>query len=248
MIFELPKTLNSDDEKKKIPLRVFECHLSAINTQIKKDSSFFNLKTLDYYNNGIVKNNSYDEEKLRKLLFNGWSTEFALQTASMNQDVDFKKFALHWCFPQAYYSVFLTTTAYYLTKNLNIGHNHTGLLKEFAQQIKRIWYPISISFSCSGIYENYSYTNICPYSSKNSMSYSKYDEGTSDMQVAQFLKSTRDKLIENRKKEKQSNSKNAVLTKSKKPKKSYSKQDWEAILKNQWDTTILDLLYRLRIQ
>lgn len=239
--------VNSENEKKKIPLRVFECHLSAINTQIKKDKDFFNLKTLDYFNKGISKKNDYDDKKLRKLLFNGWSTEFALRTASTNNDLDFKKFSLHWCFPQAYYSVFLTTTAYYLTKNITLGHNHTALLKEFAQQIKRGWYPTSMSFSCSGSYDDYTYTKICSYKSKNSLSYSKYDESTSDMQVAQFLKSTRDKLIENRKKEKQSQ-KNAVLNKNQKAKKSYNKQDWKEISNNQWDTTILDLLYRLRIK
>ncbi len=246
MIINQEKSYSENDKKIK-PLRVIECHLSAINTQIKKDADFFNLKKLDYYNNKIVKNSNYDDEKLKKLLFNAWSTEFALRTAGSNQDLDFKKFSLHWCFPQAYYSVFLTTTAYYLIKNITLGHNHNGLLKEFAQQIKRDWYPNSMSFFCSGTYNNYDYTNICSCVSKNPLSYSKYDENTSDMQVAQFLKSTRDILIEKKRKEKQSQ-KHAILTKNGKTKKSYNKQDWVEVSKNQWDTTILDLLYRLRIK
>ena len=38
-------TLKDESEQKKIPLRVFENHLSAINTYINNDPDFFNLKS-----------------------------------------------------------------------------------------------------------------------------------------------------------------------------------------------------------
>ncbi|MDI9312641.1 MAG: hypothetical protein QM535_20695 [Limnohabitans sp.] len=241
-------TLKDEEEQKKIPLRVFEYHLSAINTHLDNGANYFNLKSFDYFNNGIQKVSTYDEDKIKRLLYNSWSTEFALLTSSMNDDQDFKKFSLHWCFPQAYYSVFLSTTAYYYLKNINIGHNHKGLLNEFSQQVKRKWYPTAMSFHCSGNYGNYSYNNICDYESKNAMTYSKYDPQTADKQVAQFLKTTRDKLIEARKKDKQTSKTPFQTLNKKEAKKSLTKNEWKEISNRQWDTTIMDMLYRLRIK
>ena len=241
-------TLKDESEQKKIPLRVFEYHLSAINTYIDNDPNFFNLKTLDYFCNGIQKVPTFDEDKVKRLLYNSWSTEFALLTSSLNDDQDFKKFSLHWSFPQAYYSVFLSTTAYYYLKNINIGHNHKGLINEFSEQVKRKWYPKSMSFHCSGNYGDYSYRNICDYESKNAMSYSKYDPTTANRQVAQFLKTTRDRLIEARKKDKQASKTPFLTLNKKKTKKSISKTEWNDISNRQWDTTIMDMLYRMRIK
>lgn len=243
------KTLSDESEKKEIPLRVFENHLRAIVSHLKSDDDFFNLKSNNYFNKGVQGNSSYDEEKLKRLLFNSWSTEFALINSSNNPDDDFKKFSLHWCFPQTYYSIYLSTTAYYLVKNISLGHNHKGLLKEFCEQIGRGWYPKSMSFWCTGEFNNYTYTNIGAYEPKNSLSYSEYDADSPNKQIAQFLKTTRDRLLKKRKNEKQAG-RSAIMTKGKDPipKTSYNKADWIALSSNQWNTTIIDLIYRLRIK
>ena len=107
-------TLKDEEEQKKIPLRVFEYHLSAINTHLDNGANYFNLKSFDYFNNGIQKVSTYDEDKIKRLLYNSWSTEFALLTSSMNDDQDFKKlFFSIGVFHRHNYSVFLSTTAYY---------------------------------------------------------------------------------------------------------------------------------------
>lgn len=243
----ISNSLNEPDEKKKISLRVFEYHLRSINVHISKDTNFFNLKSLPYFN-GLTINQTCDLEKVKKLLFNAWSTEFALRNTLENGDKDFQRFSLQWCFPQTYYSVFLTSMAHYIVKNVSMERTHQGILKEFANQITRNWYPDSISFSCSGNYKKYVYAKIPQYIAKNSLSVSKYDPSTADMQIAQFLTSTRTKLLEARKSERQSG-KNAVKSKNKSTvKKNYNSQDWQNLSKNQWNTTIMDLLYRLRIK
>lgn len=240
-------SLSEPNEKKKISLRVFEYHLRSINVHISKDPNFFNLKSLAYFN-GLSVNQTPDLEKVKKLLFNAWSTEFALRNTLANGDKDFQRFSLQWCFPQTYYAIFLTTMAHYIVKNVSMERSHQGVLKEFANQIKRSWYPDSISFSCSGDYKKYMYAKIPKYIVKNSLSVSKYDVNTADMQISQFLTSTRSKLLEARKSDKQ-NSKNAIKSKSSNTaKKNYNSKDWQDVSKNQWDTTIMDLLYRLRIK
>lgn len=234
--------LNKDE----IPLKVFENHLMAINYHINTGDNFFDLSDNEYFKAKLNKTVEPDYNRIKKILYNSWSTELALINTSHNSDIEYQKFSLHWCFPQVYYSVFLSTSAFFLAKNINIGNGHINLLKEFSLKVKQNCYPKCISFYCTGAFNDYNYHNIKSYESKNSLSYKDNSLLSAEIQIAQFLKTTRDLLLKKRKLDRQG-SKNAITSLGK-VKSNYNKADWISLSKNQWETTIMDLLYRLRIK
>lgn len=245
MIYSFKSIVNED--RKSYPAKVIENHLSAVNSYMDSDRDFYNLTKLDYFNNGLRKASEYDENKIRRLLHNAWSTEFALNFSGQDVDPDYKKFALHWCFPQTYYSVFLLTTAYFEIKNIPVGHNHKGFLTEFSQQIIRNWYPNAISFYCSGPYNNFTYHNIVAYSPKNPLAFNKNESTNYEPQISQLITTTRNQICEKRKMERQKNNQ-AFKTVKGKVKDSLNQNDWNMLCRSISNTTIMDFLYRLRIK
>ncbi|HEX8548480.1 MAG TPA: hypothetical protein VF691_16075 [Cytophagaceae bacterium] len=118
--------------------------------------------------NDILDNNYYHRirraktanlEEIRKRLFNGWNTEKILHLNKKLFEDSSNSFALQWAFPQAYYSTFSLTLAYFQA----IGHqqlSHTSVLKQFSKLVTEGKYPDVISFYTDGPRQDFSYNNI----------------------------------------------------------------------------------------
>lgn len=239
-------------EDKAIPSKVFFNHFNAINLHLTEDNSKFQLKKIDYYNKLKIINPKFNLEECRKLIWNSWSTEYAFNLASNTDNLDFYKFALHWHFPQAYYSIYLAMTAFHETQGI-ANDNHEKSIKIFGNSIKDGHYPNAISFYCKGLYNDFNYQGLNLFNGfpKDFNPLTKiYSHRDSQIQIANFLKSTREKNAENKKirgevshaKDPRFQNNKGELTKR------FTKKHWDIIYSSIPETTILNIMYRLRIK
>jgi len=236
--------------KKAIPSKVFFNHFFAVNYNIQSDVDKYKLKKIPYFNSLKLQNPKFKSETVRKLLWNSWSTEYAYNLGTQVNNDDYYKFALHWNFPQAYYSVYLAMTAFHETQGI-ANDQHEKSIKLFGNSIKDNHYPNAISFHSSGLYEDFKYKNLetfkrFPKDYSGLTRIESLDEAQT--QIASFLKSTRVKNAEH-KREKLAEAKDKKFLNGKGEfRKKFSKEHWDMIYQTIPVTTILNLMYRLRIK
>lgn len=234
--------------KKSIPATVFFNHFDAATTFIEHDNSSTDLRKLQFYNNLKVRNTTFDIERCKKLFWNSWSTENAFHLAI--SDPEFYKFALHWHFPQAYYSIYLSMTAFHETQGI-ANDNHEKSIKLFGNSIKDGHYPKSISYYANGGYNNFSFHGLNVNGCKDFNSVSRINNlEDAEMQIASFLKSTRKQNAENKRNRgaKEFSKNKAFQNKDGELVKRFTKKHWDFIYNKIPETTLLNLIYRLRIK
>lgn len=241
-----------EKDRKAIPSKVFFNHFFALNYFLEASANKYNLKLLDYYNNLKIKNNKFDTETCRKLLWNSWSTEYAFNLTSSVENDDYYRFALHWHFPQAYYSVYLAMTAFHETQGV-ANDQHEKSIKIFGNSVKDNHYPDAISFYANGLYKDFKFYGLDSFNGfdKNFNSLQKVDcLEDAQNQIASFLKSTRKQNAENkRKRSESSHAKDPRFQTAKgELSKTFKKKHWDIIYQSIPETTLLNILYRLRIK
>lgn len=251
-MFDLSSVKSSEDFKKAIPSRVFFNHFNAINYHIQNDKDRYNLKLISFYNSIKVKNPSMKFDDCRKLLWNAWSTERAFNMTSEAESDDFYKFALHWHFPQAYYSVYLSMTAFHESQGV-ANDNHEKSIKLFGNSVKDGHYPKAISFYSYGEHKNFKYSglNLMKDFDKGFIGLKSIDSyEKAENQIGVFLKSTRKENAENKRKrgEKEYSKRKEFQNSKGELVKSFSKKHWDLIYKTIPETTLLNILYRLRLK
>lgn len=234
--------------QKSIPATVFYNHFDAATTFIEHAHSKIDLRKIEYYNNLKIRHSEFDIERCKKLFWNSWSTEIAFHLSI--PDSEFYKFALHWHFPQAYYSIYLCMTAFHETQGI-ANDNHEKSIKLFGNSVKDGHYPKAISYYATGGYNDFSFTGIRINKREQFNSLSKISNlEDAEMQIASFLKSTRIHNAENKKnrdlkefsKNKDFQNKKGELVKR------FTKKHWDKIYAKIPETTLLNLIYRLRIK
>ncbi|MFM7019081.1 hypothetical protein [Flavobacterium sp.] len=246
-IIEFQKKQNEIFQKS-IPANVFYNHFDAVTTFIDHDLAKIDLRKISYYNSLIVRNTEFDIERCKRLFWNSWSTENAFHLSI--PDSEFYKFALHWHFPQAYYSIYLCMTAFHETQGI-ANDNHEKSIKLFGNSVKDGHYPKAISYYATGGYNDFSFTGISNIDHKDFNVLTKIVSlKDAEMQIASFLKSTRIQNAENKK--------NRGLKEFSKNKnfqnidgelvKRFTKKHWDMIYAKIPETTLLNLIYRLRIK
>jgi hypothetical protein len=248
----LTEILNERRElaKKAIPSKVFFNHFFAVDYNIQSDFNKYNLKKIPYFNSLRLINAKCKIDTVRKLLWNSWSTEYAYNLGTQVNNEDYYKFSLHWSFPQAYYSVYLAMTAFHETQGM-ANDQHEKSIKLFGNSVKDNHYPGAISFHSAGLYDAFKYKNLETFK-KFPEDYSglKRIDSLSDAQtqIASFLKSTRIKNAEH-KREKLAEAKDKKFLNAKGEfRKKFNKEHWDLIYQTIPVTTILNLMYRLRIK
>jgi hypothetical protein len=203
---------------------------------------------MPFYNTLKIRNIEFDIERCKKLFWNCWSTENAFHLAI--SDTEFYKFALHWHFPQAYYSIYLCMTAFHETQGI-ANDNHEKSIKLFGNSVKDGHYPKAISYYATGGYKDITFKGLSTISNKDFNSLSKINNiEDAEMQIASFLKSTRTQNAENKRdrglkefsKNKDFQKKDGELVKR------FTKKHWDLIYNKIPETTLLNLIYRLRIK
>lgn len=240
------------DFRKTIPSKVFFNHFFAINYKILSDADRHNLKTIEFFNQHCNTTNpqTFNLDKVQNLLWNSWSTEYALRTTQLTGNQDFYKFALHWCFPQAYYSSYLAMTAFHHTQN-KANNIHYKSIKIFGTDVNSGIYPASISFHTSGLYNNFDYhglPNFVGFPAGFTGLSNIHSLEDAELQVALFLKTTRTKNAEEKKEKYYALKHKSFLSSKQKPLTRYTEEHWNIIYNSLHYSSIMNLLYRLRIK
>jgi uncharacterized protein (UPF0332 family) len=235
-----------DKQDKSKPAQVFLNHFSALCFHIENDPQAKALDRIRYFNDIREGSCKCDYDTLRKLLYNCWSTEYALRITANQDNNDFLGFAVQWALPQAYYSSYQSLNAFIQSTGATTS-SHTGAIKKFAELVKHSKYPKTISFYCDGDYSNLQITHLPLKGAKSSSLSRVRTPEDAQGQIAMLLRGTRKELAEQLKKDKQ-NSTRPILTKDGKVAKSFNCSQWAEIIKPATMTTLFDFLYRLRLK
>jgi hypothetical protein len=242
----------AEKDRKAIPSKVFFNHFHAINYRIVNDDTRFQLKKIDFFNKIKIKNPDFDLDICRKLLWNSWSTEYAFLMTSNSENSDYYRFALHWHFPQIYYSIYLSMTAFHETQGI-ANDQHEKSIKLFGNSVKDGHYPDAIQYYSQGGYKDFKYHGLKTFTGfpKEFSALTKVTNITdAELHIANFLKSTREQNAENKKKrgEKSFAKDPRFLTRSGSLTKKFSEKHWNYIYSSIPETTLLNMMYRLRIK
>lgn len=253
-MIDLNKIFKDEEEKnrKAIPSKVFFNHFHAINYRIINDDARFELKKIDFYNKIKIKNPDLDLNICRKLLWNSWSTEYAFLMTSNSENSDYYRFALHWHFPQIYYSIYLAMTAFHETQGI-ANDQHEKSIKLFGNSVKDGHYPDAIQYYSQGGYKDFKYHGLKSFygfPKEFSALIRVTNMKDAELHIANFLKSTREQNAENKKKrgEKSFAKDSRFLTRSGSLTKKFSEKHWNYIYSSIPETTLLNMMYRLRIK
>ncbi len=235
---------------KSIPSKVFFNHFFALQYHIEASINRFELGKVTYYNQLTLRNDSFEIENVKKLLWNAWSTEMAYTFSTVANNYDYYRFALHWNFPQAYYSVYLVMTAFHETQGV-ANDNHEKSIKVFGNSVKDGHYPDALSFYSKGLHEEFEIIGLEHFDSfSSSFSGLSRIESLEDAhrQIARFLKTTRKRnAIHKRERLKTNNDRRFHTSKGKFTEK-FFKKHWDLIYRTIPETSLLNILYRLRIK
>ncbi len=232
--------------RRSIPAQVFLNHFSGLYFHLRHQTDAYQLQDLPYFREFGTKLSDQQKENIRKHLVNSWHTEYTLRTTAHMGDSTYLKHALHWTFPQAYYSVQETLFAL-----LALHHKDTRwpgkVEKESGRLIARGAYPGIVSFYASGH----------PHQPRvYRLPYGKYQPGlqqaTTDeeaqRQIGQFLRTTHRQRALQVRQQVQGNPMTALRSpKSGKILQRFEDKHWQQLNWRIGYTTIFNLLSRLRI-
>jgi hypothetical protein len=215
---------------------------SALATRMKRKAAISELVLLPRFQN-YKKSKVCDDVTLKQYLSNGWTTEALLVQNYTFFSGDALRNSLVWAFPQAYYSVFSVTLAYFQMSGFSDGQTHASLIRKFGDEADLAHYPCLVSFiACGGIEHKRTFKNCKKTPLPSPLHFDDTDSDVVDTHIASLLSTTRqsdlrDRLIDRKHK-----------TKSGKPKKKFTEAEYASVGKNLGHTSILSFLYRKRIK
>lgn len=218
--------------------KMTKVQLDAIGVKLNRGTIISQLRNLKYLKD-FRKCSVCDLQAIKKLLRNGWNTEYLLLTTADNYDGELLQHSLHWAFPQTYYSVFCICTAFLKVAGYN-EESHKSVIKKVGLLMHQGKYPEAISFLCTD-YDSNTYINISKVTLPSTI-YFKPTPEIVNTQICQFLKATRKIDLNERK------FKMGFKTKDKKNKIRLNPMEWKKVSDSIGYTNILNLLYRKRIK
>lgn len=241
----------AERQQKSVPSKMFLNHFFAIQYHLLSSDDRYNLKKVTYYNELKLRNDHLNLESVKKLLWNAWSTEMAYTISSHVDNNDYYKFALHWNFPQAYYSVYLAMTAFHETQGI-ASDVHEKSIKRFGNSVKDGHYPVAISFFCKGLHKEFEILNLSGYdmSQTGFTGLARIDSlDQAHQQIGMFLRTTRKQNAEDKRLRIQKGNKDSrFITADGKFTKRFLKTHWDILYRTIPETSLLNILYRLRIK
>ena len=171
----------------------------------------------------LRKAKSFDEQKLLSAVQNSWVTESLISRNRSTFKGDALNHSLVWAYPQAYYSAFAMTLAYFNLAGFNQNQTHAALIKKFGDEVKLGHYPLCISsFVDGGIERNHTYHNCARTTFSSPLHLDLDSPAYVDGRIAELLSATRqndlrDRLLASK-----------LPTKNKRPKTKFSEADYNA--------------------
>jgi hypothetical protein len=183
-----------------------------------------------------------DDNALRQYLVNGWTTESLLIQNRNSFSGEALKNSLVWAFPQAYYSVYAITLAYFQTCGLTVGKTHASLIRKVGDEIHAGNYPYQVSFLASGgIAGERTFLN-CKHNKLPNTLFFDSSPDTVDTHIANSLNATRQSDLRDRLMDYK------LKTLTGRPKTRFSKREYRSASKNLGHTSFMSFLYRKRIK
>ena len=234
------------DWKRSIPAQIFLNYFFSLHYLIREATDAFKLNKLPYFRHFEAVLTEEDKSAIRQHLLNAWNTEYALRaTAQLGHD-DYLRNALHWTFPQAYYSVFESLQSFLRLHGVRRAQPDQ-LQWEAGHLIAGGAYPKAVSFYAGG-------HPLQPY--LQGLSYGHYrpslqlaDMRTeAEAQVGQFLRTTRKAKALSVRQQVQSNPAKALRSpRTGKVLERFTDEHWRQLSWRLGYTNVFSFLLRLRI-
>lgn len=232
--------------RKSIPAQVFLNYFSAINYHIQNSASDAGLQHLAFLKEHQATLKIEDIQALTKLLRSCWSTEYALRSTAELGDEAYLRNALHWTFPQAYFTVFAGLRAFLYTLGVQTN-NAVVIQREVGRLVVRNAYPKAIGFYAAGHYNDFSVHRLPLASYKAGLQLAEKELDV-QAQIGQFLRTTRKQKATAIRTQLQSNPNTALRNpKTNEVLNRWNAQHWQQITWRMGYTTFFDLLSRLQI-
>ncbi len=228
----------SQRDKTKYAARMTNIQFKALARRLDRDVVASEIPRL-LASHRIEKGRSYDPVIVRRWLLNGWNTEQLLRVNRRILDGDALRHSLHWAFPQAYYSVFAITLAYFKS----VGYtedSHGAVIRKFGAEAATKKYPAALCAIASS--SPPTPIGVKLYKLDHSLQYDDQLPDTVDGQLAQFLCATRKLDLAEKKRDIR------IETKRGRRRISFRPEDWAKVSTALGYTSILSLLYRKRIK
>ncbi|HET7023586.1 MAG TPA: hypothetical protein VFI39_00090 [Gemmatimonadales bacterium] len=213
---------------------------AALAVRCKTRSVVGETETLSHLKT-IQRGKNVDHAVVRRWLVNGWSTERVLDQNHKDFEGEALRFALHWAFPQAYYSIFAVTLAYFQAVGFTES-SHRSVIRKIGGEMLKGRYPRTLSFLAIGG-KSRQYANLSPCRLDTPMTIDENDSGQVDAHVQRFLNGTRKVELQEKKLDMKFPKKSGNGSK-----KSLSLAEWEKIGESLGPTSVMNLLYRKRIK
>ncbi len=239
------KPYTEEELLSQLKFKVYLNYLESISTAL--DSTYFketkHLRSVAESNTfKSIRPKQVDYNKIKTLLRNAWFTEIQLNFTSNHPE--FVGYSNHWASVQLYYAVYLAIRALFVAMNQSFqgNHQHASNLREISREIEKRpeLFPIPWCMTCSGDPnddKNIMFNNL-PKNVKISLVSALSPKSNFWDSYALFLKTTRKKMLEDKRQE--------WLYKNKK--KKLTLQGRRGILDKMPPTTIFDCLFRLRVR
>jgi hypothetical protein len=182
--------------------------------------------------------------EVKSQLVNSWNTEKLLRYTAQNFTTNSDGFVIQWVFPQAYYSIFNSTLAFFET----VGHSersHVAVRAKVADLAHSGKYPEKLCVWSDGVKNNMTVEGLaCSKEGFEPLLYLPDDDNNVKCHIHSFMRTTRQIYLD--KKREDLNGK--FKTKQGGNKKQLTFADWNKVSEALKKTSWLCLLYRKRIK
>jgi hypothetical protein len=235
-----------DTWRKSIPAQVFLNHYFGIHYHVRNTPDAWALHDVPAFARFDPELSGRRLDEAKRMLLNCWNTEYALRSTAANGDEQYLRNALHWTFPQAYYSVLFGVRAFLATQGL-FGNSDDLIRLRVGRLVANGFYPRAIGFYASGHYGDFKTYRLSVPGVQPSLSLVG-NPREAQAQVAQFLRTTRTMKAKQTRQEVQANPNTALRSeKTGNILMKFDARHWQKLTPKLGFTTFFDLMGRLKI-
>ncbi|MEO0333589.1 MAG: hypothetical protein AAF223_18220 [Bacteroidota bacterium] len=232
--------------KRSLPAQVFLNYFHALHSHIKQSNEAYELPKISHFSDRKTKLTEADLASARRHLINSWNTEYTIRQTAALGDVDYQQHALHWTFPQAYYSVEESLRA--MLRVNGSGNASARILSEVGRLVKQKFYPQPISFYAFGEAHHPSVYRLPAGRWVKPTLTLAQDKREVQSQLRQFLRTTHRQRSQQVRAWVQGNPKTAIRSEQTgKVLRRFNRQHWKQLSWRTGYTTVFHLLHRLVI-
>lgn len=229
------------DEELFFRARTTQIQFAALAARCRSATLAAELRALPYYRS-LTAGSALNEAAVSRWLRNGWNTEFLLRQNLDTLDGDGLRMSLQWAFPQAYYSAYTITCAYFAAAGFTES-SHSAVIRKAGKQIFAGCYPPSLGFGADGVAPR-RFTGLGECDLATPFDFDPLCHDNVDTHIRRFLNATREEELRQRRRQMRTSFRTVRGT----PRQNLRAQDWERISSQQGPTSLLSLLYRKRIK